>query len=108
MDISISTFLLDNAVKLEHWLTYRVEQWNKPGFEGKHLQYKNKPSKSHQKKQFNYKAWSKKMMKTARGTDLQPWHDLPCRLMPSKQDRIESQYFSLLILAVILVSYIFQ
>lgn len=28
--------------------------------------------------------------------------------MPSKQDRIESQYFSLLILAMILISYIFQ
>lgn len=28
--------------------------------------------------------------------------------MPSKQDRIESQYFSLLILAMICISYIFQ
>lgn len=28
--------------------------------------------------------------------------------MSSKQDRIESQYFSLLILAMILISYIFQ
>lgn len=51
---------------------------------------------------------AQKMMKTARETDLQWWHDLPCRLMPSKQDRIESQYFSLLILAMILISNIFQ